>query len=76
MKKISFEEFQKKALDGNGVQNDAANVWVEVDGKQYTVNISDVLDHEEAEPFEASDALESNMDADAWNELYSQYLGE
>ena len=32
MKKISFEEFQKKALDGNGVQNDAANVWVEVDG--------------------------------------------
>lgn len=32
MKKISFEEFQKKALDGNGVQNDAANVWVDVDG--------------------------------------------
>lgn len=76
MKKISFEEFQKKALDGNGVQNDAANVWVEVDGKQYTVDISDVLDHEETEPFEASDALESNLDAEAWNELYSQYLGE
>lgn len=76
MKKISFEEFQKKALDGNGVQNDAANVWVEVDGKQYTVGISDVLDHEEAEPFEASDALESNLDAEAWTELYSQYLGE
>lgn len=76
MKKISFEEFQKKALDGNGVQNDAANVWVEVDGKQYTVDISDVLDHEEAEPFEASDALESNLDAEAWTELYSQYLGE
>lgn len=76
MKKIGFEEFQKKALDGNGVQNDAANVWVEVDGKQYTVGISDVLDHEETEPFEASDALESNLDADAWNELYSQYLGE
>lgn len=76
MKKISFEEFQKKALYGNGVQNDAANVWVEVDGKQYTIDISDVLDHEETEPFEASDALESNLDADAWNELYSQYLGE
>lgn len=76
MKKISFEEFQKKALDGNGVQNDAANVWVEVDGKQYTIDIFDVLDHEEAEPFEASDALESNLDADAWTELYSQYLGE
>lgn len=76
MKKISFEEFQKKALEGNGVQNDAANVWVEVDGKQYTVDISDVLDHEEAEPFEASDALESDLAADAWTELYSQYLGE
>lgn len=76
MKKISFEEFQKKALDGNGVQNDAANVQVEVDGKQYTVGISDVLDYEEAEPFEASDALESNLDAEAWSELYDQYLGE
>ena len=76
MKKISFEEFQKKALDGSGVQNGAANVWVEVDGKQYTIDIFDVLDHEEAEPFEASDALESNLDADAWTELYSQYLGE
>lgn len=31
---------------------------------------------EEAEPFEASDALESDLDAEAWNELYSQYLGE
>lgn len=74
--KNKFKEFQKKALDGNGVQNDAANVWVEVDGKQYTVDISDVLDHEETEPFEASDALESDLDADAWEELYRQYLGE
>lgn len=73
---MDFDSFQKKALKGNGVQNDADNVWVEVDGKQYTVGISDVLDHEEAEPFEASDALESNLDADAWTELYSQYLGE
>ena len=76
MKKISFEEFQKKALDGNGVQNDAANVWVYVDGEQYTVGISDVLDHEEFEPFEASYALESDLDAEAWTELYSQYIGE
>lgn len=30
MKKISFEEFQKKALDGNGVQNNAANAWTEL----------------------------------------------
>lgn len=44
--------------------------------EQYTVDISDVLDHEETEPFEASDALESNLDADAWTELYNQYIGE
>lgn len=74
--RMDLDSFQQEALKGNGVQNDAANVWVEVDGKQYTVDISDVLDHEEAEPFEASDALENNLDADAWNELYSQYLGE
>lgn len=73
---MDFDSFQQEALKGNGVQNDAANVWVEVDGKQYTVDISDVLDHEEAEPFEASDALESDLYADAWEELYNQYLGE
>ena len=73
---MDFDSFQKEALKGNGVQNDAANVWVEVDGKQYTVDISDVLDHEEAEPFEASAELESDLDAEAWTELYSQYLGE
>lgn len=73
---MDFDSFQQEALKGNGVQNDAANVWVDVDGKQYTVDISDVLDHEEAEPFEASDALESDLEADAWDELYRQYLGE
>lgn len=73
---MDFDSFQQEALKGNGVQNDAANVWVEVDGKQYTVDISDVLDHEEAEPFEASAELESDLDAEAWTELYSQYLGE
>jgi hypothetical protein len=73
---MDFDSFQREALKGNGVQNDAANVWVDVDGKQYTVDISDVLDHEEAEPFEASAELESDLDAEAWTELYSQYLGE
>ena len=73
---MDFDSFKQEALKENGVQNDAANVWVEVDGKQYTVDISDVLDHEEAEPFEASAELESDLDADAWEELYRQYLGE
>ena len=74
--RMDFDSFQQEALKGNGVQNDAANVWVNVDGKQYTVDISDVLDHEEAEPFEASAELESDLYADAWEELYRQYLGE
>ena len=69
---MDFDSFKQEALKENG----AANVWVEVDGKQYTVDISDVLDHEEAEPFEASAELESDLDADAWEELYRQYLGE
>lgn len=73
---MDFDSFQQEALKGNGVQNDAANVWVEVDGKQYTVDISDVLDHEETEPFEASAELESDLDAEAWTELYNQYIGE
>lgn len=74
--RMDLDSFQQEALKVNGVQNDAANVWVDVDGKQYTVDISDVLDHEEAEPFEASAELESDLDADAWEELYRQYLGE
>lgn len=73
---MDFDSFQQEALKGNGVQNDAANVWVDVDGKQYTVDIFDVLDHEETEPFEASAELESDLDAEAWTELYSLYLGE
>lgn len=72
--KIGFEDFQKEALEGNGVENDAGQVWVNVDGEQYMVNIDDVLDHEEKEPFEASTYLENHLDAEAWDELYQQYL--
>ena len=73
---MTREEFIKKVTTGNGVQNDATNVWVVVDGVQYTVSIDDVLDHEETEPFEASDYLESNLDASAWDDLYEQYCEE
>lgn len=41
-----MSEFIKKALAGNGVQNDAIDVWVDVNGEQYTVPIRDVLDHD------------------------------
>lgn len=72
--KIGFEDFQKEALEGNGVENDAGQVWVNVDGNQYTVGIYAVLDHEEVHPFEASCYLEDHLDAEAWDDLYEQYL--
>lgn len=74
--KMDFEDFQKTALEGSGVQNDDKQVWVNVEGKQYTVNIDDVLDGEEKEPFEASFCLENHLDHDAWQNLYDQYLTE
>ena len=73
---VTREEFIKKAIAGNGVQNDATNVWVDVDGVQLTVSIDDVLDHAETYPFEASDYLESNLDAPSWDDLYEQYCEE
>lgn len=72
----NFEDFVKDAIDGNGIQNDENVVWVEVEGRQYTVNISDVLDHDEVEPFEASYALERNFEHPVWEDLYGQYKYE
>ena len=72
--KVGFEDFQAEALEGNGVENDAAQVWVNVDEKQYTVGIYAVLDHEEVHPFEASCYLEDHLDAEAWEDFYRQYL--
>lgn len=72
--KIGFEDFQAEALKGNGVENDNCQVWVNVGGEQYTVDIGDVLDHEEKEAFEASAYLESHLGAEAWDDLYQQYL--
>lgn len=76
MYKMSFEDFQKEALAENGVQNDSSAVWVEVGGFQYSIGIDEVLDHKEAEPFEASSFLGDNLDADAWEDLYQKYLDE
>lgn len=72
--KVGFEDFQAEALDGNGVENDADQVWVNVGGKQYTIDISWVLDHEEVHPFDASCYLEDHLDAEAWDDLYEMYL--
>lgn len=69
------EQFIKKAIE-NGVQNDSISVLVVVDGVQYTVSINDILDHEETVPFEASDYLEKNLDAPAWDDLYEQLVVE
>ena len=74
--KIDLLDFIREAEDGNGVQNDREQVWVEVRGNQYTIPIDSVLDHDEETPFEASMELENNHDHEAWDELYSQYLND
>lgn len=70
----NFEDFIKEALKGNGVQNDSQDVRVDVDGEQYTVTVSDVLDHEEIEAFEASYTLEGDTGHSAWDKLYDLYV--
>lgn len=72
--KIDLLDFIREAEEGNGVQNDSEQVWVEVRGNQYTIPIGNVLDHEEETPFEASMELENNHDHEAWDDLYQQYL--
>lgn len=67
------EEFIQEALKGNGVQNDSGEVWVSVDGNNYSVSVDDVLGRDEKEPFEASVYLESNLDSPAWDDLYELY---
>ena len=74
--KIDLLDFIREAEEGNGVQNDSEQVWVEVRGNQYTIPIDSVLDHDEETPFEASMELENNHDHEAWDELYSQYLND
>ena len=72
--KIDLLDFIREAEEGNGVQNDSEQVWVEVRGNQYTIPIGSVLDHEEETPFEASMELENNHDHEARDDLYQQYL--
>ena len=74
--KIDLLDFIREAEEGNGVQNDSEQVWVEVRGNQYTIPIDSVLDNDEETPFEASMELENNHDHEAWDELYSQYLND
>lgn len=69
---LSQEEFISEAIE-NGVQNDSTLVFVTVRGNQYAVGVTEVLDHDEVEPFEASDFMENHPDADAWEILYGTY---
>lgn len=55
----------------NGVQNNSNDVWVVVDGYQYTTSVKYVLEYEE--PFEVSEILESLDVSLAWDDLYEQY---
>lgn len=74
--KIDLLDFIREAEEGNGVQNDSEQVWVEVRGNQYTIPIDSVLDRDEETPFEASIELENNHKHEAWEELYRQYLND
>lgn len=71
---LNLKNFIEEALKDGGVQNDSQDVWVVVDGEQYTVSVESVLGREEGRPFEASDVLETNEEHEAWEELYSQYV--
>lgn len=70
---LSLKEFIERACEGSGVQNDSTNAWVAVDGITCSVKIGDVLDHDEKEPFEASEYLENHLDSPVWDDLYEQY---
>lgn len=73
---LNFKEFIEKALEGNGVQNDEKDVWINVNGEQYTLSVEGVLGREEQEPFEASYTLENDLEHEAWEELYDAYKEE
>lgn len=70
---LNFKEFVEKALEGNGVQNDEKDVWIDVNDVQHTVSVFDVLERAEKEPFEASYALEDDLNHEAWGILYDSY---
>ena len=70
---LNFKEFIEKALEGNGVQNDEKDVWINVNGEQYTLSVESVLGREEQEPFEASYALENDLEHEAWEDFYDSY---
>ena len=70
MTKSEFIDLSRK----NGVQNDSTNVWVVIDGIQYTTYIDYILEYDENYPFEASDCLEALDVSLAWDDMYDKYL--
>lgn len=71
---LNLKNFVDEILNGNGVENDIQNVWVTVNGEQYTITVESVLGREENEPFESSYTLESDTEHPAWEDLYEQYV--
>lgn len=71
---LDLDDFQKEALKGDGIANDADDLWVNVAGRYYRIPTNNVLGRKEREPFEASLFLENHLDADAWDDLYAEYL--
>lgn len=70
---LTLAGFIQLATQGNGVENDSTNVWVNINDVQYNVNYENMEIHEE-EPFDLSCYLEDHHDHEIWNMLYNEYL--
>ena len=70
---LTQDAFIHLATQGNGVENDSTNVWVNINGSQYNVNYEN-MEIDEVEPFDLSCYLEDHHDHEIWNMLYDQYL--
>lgn len=70
---LTHAAFIHLAMQGNGVENDSTNVWVNVNGVQYNVNYEN-MEIDEEEPFGLSCYLEDNPHHEIWDMLYDEYL--
>ena len=71
--RLTQAAFIHLAMQGNGVENDSTNVWVNVNGVQYNVNYEN-MEIDEEEPFGLSCYLEDNPHHEIWDMLYDEYL--
>lgn len=72
---LTLYDFITIAIE-NKISNDAYDVWVTVEGKQYYTTVLSVLSRPENYPFEASYELERNQvtHSDCWLDMYNKYI--